>query len=79
MTYPKGIVQNVMVKVEHFVVLDMPEDKNIPLILGRPVLATDQSLINVQDGGLTFCMGDETITFSIYDALRRPIGRRSGK
>lgn len=56
--YPKGIVENVLVKVEHFdfptyfVVLDMPEDANVPLILGRPFLATGRALIDVQDGQL---------------------------
>ncbi|XP_012845934.1 PREDICTED: uncharacterized protein LOC105965929 [Erythranthe guttata] len=40
--YPKGIVEDVLVKVDKFifpvdfVVLDMEEDKEIPLILGRP-------------------------------------------
>ncbi|XP_042016168.1 uncharacterized protein LOC121764154 [Salvia splendens] len=45
-TYPKGIVEDVLVKIHDFifpidfVVLDMEEDMNVPLILGRPVLAT---------------------------------------
>ncbi|XP_057790981.1 uncharacterized protein LOC131008098 [Salvia miltiorrhiza] len=52
LTYPKGIVEDVLVQVEQFifpadfVVLDMPEDKNTPLILGRPFLATDRALID---------------------------------
>lgn len=78
-TYPKGIVENVLVKVEHFVfptdfvVLDMPEDTNVSPILGRPFLATGRALIDVQDGRLSFRMEDETITFSIYDAMKRPL------
>lgn len=45
-SYTKGIVENVLVKVEHliyptdFVVLVIPEDVNVPLILGRPFVAT---------------------------------------
>ncbi|XP_022863171.1 uncharacterized protein LOC111383320 [Olea europaea var. sylvestris] len=42
----KGIIEDVLVKVDKFIfpadfiVLDMEEDSNIPLILGRPFLAT---------------------------------------
>ena len=52
-TYPRGIIEDVLVKVDKFifsvdfVVLDMEEDKDVPLILGRPFLATGQALIDV--------------------------------
>ncbi|XP_057790791.1 uncharacterized protein LOC131007876 [Salvia miltiorrhiza] len=77
-TYPKGVVEDVLVQVEQFifpadfVVSDMPEDKNTPLILGRPFLATGRALIDVQDGDLTFKVNDEKLTLSIYDAMRKP-------
>ncbi|KAJ9183983.1 hypothetical protein P3X46_007774 [Hevea brasiliensis] len=44
--YPEGILENVPLKVGKFyipvdfVILDMEEDFNIPIILGRPFLAT---------------------------------------
>ena len=53
-TYPRGIVEDVLVKVDKlifpadFVILDFEEDKKIPIILGRPFLATGQTLIDVQ-------------------------------
>ena len=40
--YPRGIIKDVLVKVDkfiflaNFVVLDMEEDQEVPLILGRP-------------------------------------------
>nr|GEV32970.1 MAK10-like protein [Tanacetum cinerariifolium] len=43
---PKGIVENLLVKIDKFiflvdfVILDMVEDFRIPIILGRPLLAT---------------------------------------
>ncbi|XP_031271281.1 uncharacterized protein LOC116129694 [Pistacia vera] len=46
--HPWGIVEDVLVKVDKFilptdfVVLDMKEDKEIPLIFGRPFLALDE-------------------------------------
>ncbi|MGI4673517.1 retropepsin-like aspartic protease [Klebsiella pneumoniae] len=55
-TYPRGIVEDVLVKVDKlifpadFVILDFEEDKKIPIILGRPFLATGRTLIDVQKG-----------------------------
>ena len=52
-TYPRGIVEDVLVKVDKlifpadFVILDFEEDKKIPIILGRPFLATGRTLIDV--------------------------------
>ncbi|KAL0455801.1 UNVERIFIED_CONTAM: hypothetical protein Slati_0919300, partial [Sesamum latifolium] len=63
--YHRGIVEDVLVKVGKFVipvdfiVLDMEEDKNMPLILGRPFLATSRALIDVQQGQLTLRVNDE--------------------
>ncbi|XP_047942950.1 uncharacterized protein LOC125189754 [Salvia hispanica] len=51
-------------------VLDMQIDKKVPLILGRPFLATGGAMIDVQKGELTLRLHDESITFNIYDALK---------
>ena len=51
---PKGIIENVLVKVGKFifpvdfVVINMEEDKHVPLLLGRPFFATSATLINVK-------------------------------
>ncbi|GJR19240.1 retrovirus-related pol polyprotein from transposon TNT 1-94 [Tanacetum coccineum] len=50
---PKGIVENVMVKIDKFifhvdfVMLDIMEDNKVPIILGRPMLATAHAMIDV--------------------------------
>ena len=55
--HPRGIIENVLVKVGKFIfpvdfiVLDM-EDKEIPIILSRPFLATRRALFEVQKGEL---------------------------
>ena len=56
---PRGIVEDVLVKVDKFIfpvdfiVLDMEEeDREIPLLLGRPFLATGRTIIDVQQGKL---------------------------
>nr|GEW06638.1 hypothetical protein [Tanacetum cinerariifolium] len=50
--YPRGIAENVIVKIDKFifpvdfVMLDMKEDHKIPIILGRPFLATTHAMID---------------------------------
>ncbi|XP_062085655.1 uncharacterized protein LOC133791755 [Humulus lupulus] len=56
--HPRGVIEDVLVKVDKFIfptdfiVLDMEEDTTVPIILGRPFLATGQALIDVQKGEL---------------------------
>ncbi|GJR26628.1 hypothetical protein Tco_1102860 [Tanacetum coccineum] len=53
MQSPKGIKENVLVKISNFVflvdfvVLDIMEDENVLIILGRPMLATAHAKIDV--------------------------------
>ena len=69
-----GIIENVLVKVDKFifpvdfVVLDIEEDNNTPLILGRPFLATAKTIIDVGTGKLTLRVGDETITLQALNS-----------
>ena len=65
LTFPKGIIEDVLVKVDKFiflmdfVVLDMEEDRVAPIILGRSFLTTRQTLINVKNGELTLTVGED--------------------
>ncbi|GJV94446.1 reverse transcriptase domain-containing protein [Tanacetum coccineum] len=51
--YPRGIIKNVLIKVDKFilpidfVILDMPKDSRVPIIFGRPFLATARAMIDV--------------------------------
>ncbi|XP_050896700.1 uncharacterized protein LOC127103491 [Lathyrus oleraceus] len=62
---PYGIVEDVLVKIDKFVfpvdfvILEMPEDEEIPLILGRPFLETGRCLINIKEGTMTLKFYDE--------------------
>ncbi|KAG8485627.1 hypothetical protein CXB51_018936 [Gossypium anomalum] len=66
--FSRGIVEDVLVRIEKFifpvdfVILDIEEDSNGPLILGRPFLATARTIIDVGTGELTLRVGDKTIT-----------------
>ena len=55
-----------------FVVIKMEEDTQVPLLLGRPFLATRAALIDVQKGELTLRVGDEAIPFNLHKILTQP-------
>ncbi|KAL0303408.1 UNVERIFIED_CONTAM: hypothetical protein Sradi_6208900 [Sesamum radiatum] len=74
--YPRGIVEDVLAKVEifiipvDFIVLDMEEDVNMSLILGRPFLATSRALIDVQKCQLTLRVNDEHVVFDVFKPMK---------
>ena len=49
-----------------FIVLGMEEDRAVPLILGRPFLATGNTLIDVQLEKLTLREQNEEVTFNVF-------------
>ena len=54
LVHPEGILKDVLIKVGQFifpvdfVVIDVEEDKQVPLLLGRPFLAIGAALIDVK-------------------------------
>ena len=66
---PVGICENVPVQVTtncliltDFVVLDMPEDDNMSIVLGRPFLNTAGAVIDCNKGKVTFNVNDKEHT-----------------
>ena len=84
MAQPEGILEDVPVKVGKFVfpvdfvVMQMEEDTQVPLFLGRPFLATGAALIDVQKGELTLKVGDEEVHFNINRSLEHPTVETDG-
>ncbi|XP_052290908.1 uncharacterized protein LOC107175740 [Citrus sinensis] len=76
--YPRGIVEDVLVKVDKFIfsvdfiVLDMAEDIELPLIRGRPFLATGRALIDVHEGKLILRVQNEQAIFNVYTPIKYP-------
>ncbi|GKE12644.1 DNA-directed DNA polymerase [Tanacetum coccineum] len=66
--YPRGIIENVLIKVNKFVllidfvILDMPEDSRVPIILGRPCLTTTLAMIDIFNKKITPRIGDDEET-----------------
>eukprot|EP00257_Ricinus_communis_P019114 XP_015578005.1 uncharacterized protein LOC107261667 [Ricinus communis] len=77
--YSKGIIEDVLVKVQDFiflmdfVIMDMDEDVDVSLILGRPFLASARAIIDVHDGKLILRVGDEQLTFQTPNGMKYSI------
>ena len=65
-----GASQKIIFPVD-FVVIDIEEDKQVPLLLGRPFLATRVALIDVKKGELTLRVGDEAMHFNLNHSLKQ--------
>ena len=78
LAHPKGILEDVLIQVGKFVfqvdfvVINIEEDKQIPLQLGRPFLEIGATLIDVKKGELTLRVGDEAVHFNLNDSLKHP-------
>ena len=76
MAKPEGVIEDVLVKVGKFVfpvdfiILDIEEDPQVPLLLGRPFLATGAALIDMQKGVLTLRVGEEAADFNMLQSLK---------
>ena len=73
---PKGIVEDVLVKIDKFyypvdfVVLDTEpiasEPNHVPIILGRPFMATTNTIINCRNGVMQLTFGNMTLELNIF-------------
>ncbi|XP_027169924.1 uncharacterized protein LOC113769792 [Coffea eugenioides] len=76
--HPMDVLENVLIKVQKFiisvdfVVLDMEEDVNVPIILGRPFLATASTIIDVKRGKFKFQIGEEELEFNLSKVEKYP-------
>ena len=79
---PKGIVEDVLVKIDKFyypvdfVVLDTEpmasEPNHVPIILGRPFLATANAIINCRNGVMQLTFGNMTLELNIFHLNNKP-------
>jgi hypothetical protein len=79
---PRGIIEDVIIRVDKFyfpvdfVVLDtepVPDPaKLIPVILGRPFLATANACINCRTGEMEVTFGNMKVKLNIFNAFQHP-------
>ena len=78
MAQPEGVLEDVLVKVGKFifhvdfVIMKIEEDTQVPLLLGRPFLATGATLIDVKKGELALRVGEEAVHFNLNKGLEQP-------
>ncbi|GJY24691.1 reverse transcriptase domain-containing protein [Tanacetum coccineum] len=75
-TYPKGLAEDVYIKVRkfhfpaYFVVVNFEADPRVPLILGRSFLKTGRTLIDVYEGEITLRVDNEAVTFNLDQTMK---------
>jgi hypothetical protein len=75
-TRPHGVAEDVLVKVDKFlfpidfVVIEMEEDEDAPLILGRPFMKTARMAIDMDDGLMKVRVQDEEVCFNLFEAMK---------
>ena len=73
------MIEDVLVKVDKlyqpadFIIHDMEEDRKVPIILGKPFLATGNILIGVRQGKLTLRVQNDKVTFKVFEAMKYPM------
>ncbi|CAN6712691.1 unnamed protein product [Malus baccata var. baccata] len=79
--YPKGVLEDVLVQVDHlvfpadFYVLEMDESDHapsLPILLGRPFMKTAQTKIDVYNGTLSMEFDREVVNFNLSDFIKYP-------
>ena len=76
MVKPERVLEDLLVTIGKFVfpvdfiILDMEEDSQVPLLLGRPFLATGAALIDMKKGVLTLRVGEEAASFNLIKSMK---------
>nr|XP_027100445.1 uncharacterized protein LOC113719440 [Coffea arabica] len=77
--YPEGLVEDVLVQVNElifpadFYILGDEKSLNpAPILLGRPLLSTARTKIDVNEGTLSMEFDGETVNFNIFEAMKYP-------
>ncbi|CAN6576812.1 unnamed protein product [Malus baccata var. baccata] len=79
--YPKGVLEDVLVQVNHlvfpadFYVLEMDESDHapsLPILLGRPFMKTTRTKIDVYSGTLSMEFDGEVVNFNLSDSIKYP-------
>jgi len=67
------VIVNELVFPADFVIIDMAEDEDMPLILGSLFLATGRTLIDVEMGQLMLRFHNEQVVFNIFEAMKHRV------
>jgi len=72
-TRPRDVIEDVLVRVKHFnfpadfVVMDIDEDLEIPIILGHPFMSTTSCVVDMGKKKLELGIDNQKISFDLFD------------
>ena len=72
-TRPYGVIEDVLIKVKHmvfpadFVVMDVVEDHEVPVILGHPFMSAASCIIDMGRKTLEMGFKDQKINFDLFE------------
>ncbi|XP_028220254.1 uncharacterized protein LOC114401875 [Glycine soja] len=72
-TRPHGVIEDILMRVKHmvfladFVVMDVEEDHEVPVILGRPFMSTTSCIIDIGRKTLEMGFEDQKINFDLFE------------
>ncbi|XP_039690611.1 uncharacterized protein [Medicago truncatula] len=75
---PVGFIEDIPVKIEgiyiptDFMVVDIEEDHDVPIILGRPFLATAGAIVDVKNGRIIFHVRNVMVGFELENVMKGP-------
>lgn len=73
---PSEIAEDVLVKVDNFlfpidfVAMDIEDEDDVSLILGRPFMKIAQMMIDIDDGLMKVCVRDEEVSFNLIETMK---------
>ncbi|XP_019250885.1 PREDICTED: uncharacterized protein LOC109229786 [Nicotiana attenuata] len=76
--YPEGVIEDVLLQIgkfifhRDFIILDYVADELVPIILGRPLIATADAIIKVREGKMILSVDNEEAVFNVYRAIQLP-------
>nr|XP_009589401.1 uncharacterized protein LOC104086774 [Nicotiana tomentosiformis] len=76
--YPEGVIEDVLLQIGKFsfpadyIFLDYLAVELVPIILGRPLLATGDAIIKVREGKMILRVDNEEAVFNVYRAIQLP-------
>ncbi|KHN31594.1 hypothetical protein glysoja_043037, partial [Glycine soja] len=77
-TRPYGVIEDVLIQVKQlifpadFVIMDIKEDPNISIILGRPFMSTTNCIVDMGKGKLELGVEDQKVLFDLFEAMNHP-------
>ena len=72
------MIEDVLIQVKQlifpadFVIMDIKEDPNISIILGRPFMSTTNCIVDMGKGKLELGVEDQKVLFDLFEAMNHP-------